>query len=178
MIGDKMKKEKLILKKEIKKRIKELSEEINDDFVKNEELIIICLLKGSFIFTSDLVRLINRKCKIHFIKVSSYYGSTETSGNVSFSDKIDIDITNKSVLLIDDILDTGLTLKNITDFLNKKNPKILKTCVLLDKKVRRKVDFESDYTGFVIEDKFVIGYGLDFDEEYRNLPEIYYVKEL
>lgn len=178
MIGDKMKKEKLILKKEIKKRIKELSEDINDDFVKNEELIIICLLKGSFIFTSDLVRLINRNCKIHFIKVSSYYGSTETSGNVSFSDKIDIDITNKSVLLIDDILDTGLTLKNITDFLNKKNPKILKTCVLLDKKVRRKVDFESDYTGFVIEDKFVIGYGLDFDEEYRNLPEIYYVKEL
>ncbi len=172
-----MKKEKLITKKEIKNRIKELSKEINIDF-KNESIVIICLLKGSFIFTSVLVRLINIKCKINFIKVSSYYGSTETSGNVSFSDKIDIDITNKSVLLIDDILDTGLTLKNITDFLNKKNPKILKTCVLLDKKVRRKVDFESDYTGFVIEDKFVIGYGLDFDEEYRNLPEIYYVKEL
>jgi len=173
-----MEKEKLISKKEIKNRIKELSKEINDSFIKNEELVIICLLKGSFIFAADLVRLINRRCFIHFIKASSYYGNTETSGIVNFSEDIDIDINNKNILLIDDILDTGFTLKKITDFLNKRNPKILKTCVLLDKKGRRKVDFESDYIGFVIDDVFVIGYGLDFDEEYRNLPEIYYVKEL
>jgi len=173
-----MRAEILFSREVIEKRIKQLAEKIEYDF-NDEELLIICVLKGSFIFTSDLVRFIKKpKCEIDFIRASSYGSETISSGIVKLPKYVDINATNKNVIIVEDILDTGLTLKQITEFISKMKPKTLKTCVLLDKKIKRKVDFTADYVGFEIEDNFVIGYGLDYNEEFRNLPEIYYVKEL
>ena len=171
-----MDKKLLIPKEMIQKKVKELAEHIDRDF-KDEEITIICVLKGAFIFTSDLVRLIkNLKCNIEFLKISSYGSNTVSSGIVTLPKYTHIkNIANKNVIIVEDILDTGLTLKTLVEFLKKMNPKSLKTCVLLNKKERRKVEFEADYVGFEIEDKFVIGYGLDYDERFRQLPEIYYI---
>jgi hypoxanthine phosphoribosyltransferase len=164
----------LISKEEIENRIKELAEKISIDF-KYEELTIICVLKGAFIFASDLIRSIKiPKCNIEFISTTSYK-DMESTGFVNIINLLRVDINNKNVLIVEDILDTGLTLKKLTEFLINSKPKSLKTCVLLNKKERRKVDFIADYVGFEIEDKFVIGYGLDYNENFRELPEIYYV---
>lgn len=169
-------KDLLFSKYEIEKRISELAKEIEKDF-SDEEVTIFCVLKGSFMFTSDLVKFIkNIKCEIEFIKASSY-DKIESTGTVKLT-YVDINIENKNVIIVEDILDTGLTLQTLTEFLTQYKPKTLKTCVLLDKKEKRKVEFEADYIGFEIPDKFVIGYGLDYDEKFRNLSEIYYLKEL
>lgn len=162
-----------ISKTKIEERIEELAKQIEKDFEINEEIIIICVLKGAFIFTADLVRKIRKQnCIIEFIKVSSYGSNTVSSGNVKITNHIGTDITNKNVIIVEDILDTGLTLSSLTKKLKRKRPKVLKTCVLLDKKSRRKIEFNADYVGFEIPDKFVIGYGLDYDEKYRDLESI------
>lgn len=158
----------------IQKRIKELAESIDKDF-KNEEIIFVCVLKGAFIFTADIFKSIqNKNCTIEFIRASSYI-KQESSGSINLINYLETDINNKNVIIVEDILDTGLTLKSLVEFLNNSKPKNLKTCVLLDKKARRKVEFEADYIGFDIEDKFVIGYGLDYDEKFRNSSHIYYL---
>ncbi len=167
--------EVLIKEERIKEKIKELAKEISSDF--NGEILVVGILKGAFIFTADLVRELQKyiNVKIDFIQVSSYHTSMESSGEVIFVKDMSTDISGKNVLIVDDIIDTGRTLEALVEALNQRKPALLKTCVLLDKKERREVNFDADYVGFVIPDKFVIGYGLDWAEEGRALKDIYAV---
>lgn len=164
----------LINEKELNKRITELAYEISNDY-KNEEIVLICILKGSVYFAVDLSKKI--ACNdviLDFMKVSSYGNNLETTGKITFNLDISVNIENKNVIIIEDIIDSGLTLNYLYDYIKTKNPKTLKLCVLLNKKGRRKKDIHIDYTGFEIENKFVVGYGLDFENKYRNLPYIGY----
>ncbi len=166
---------KLISQEEIEKKVKELASKINKDF-SGKEILVVGILKGSFIFVADLVRQLEGKVFIDFMQVSSYHTSMESFGEVIFIKDLATDIKGKNVLIVDDIIDTGRTLKALVEALSLREPALLKTCVLLDKKERREVDYDADYTGFVIPDKFVVGYGLDWAEEGRNLKDIYYVE--
>ncbi|WP_457640802.1 hypoxanthine phosphoribosyltransferase [Persephonella sp.] len=164
--------EVLIREEDIKSKVKELGEKISEDF-EGKELLVVGILKGSFIFMADLVRELKGKVYIDFMQVSSYHTSMESSGEVIFVKDLSQDIKGKNVLIVDDIIDTGRTIKALVEALQQREPAMLKTCVLLDKKERREVDYDVDYVGFVIPDKFVIGYGLDWAEEGRNLKDIY-----
>lgn len=161
----------LISADDIKKRVKELGILLKSEY-NSKDPLFICPLKGSIIFFSDLIREINIKCEIDFMSVSSYNSSTVSSGSINIKKDIDTDINNRHVLIIEDIMDTGLTLKKLTKILGQRNPASLKICTLLDKPSRRIADITSDYRGFEIPDKFVVGYGMDFSERYRNLPYI------
>ena len=162
----------LISESEIKKQVKKLGKKITTDY-QDKELLVIGILKGSFIFVADLVREIKLNVYVDFMQVSSYKTSMESSGEVIFVKDLTSDVKNKHVLIVDDIIDTGRTLEALVEALKQRNPKSIKTCVLLDKKERREVDFDADYVGFVIPDKFVIGYGLDWAEEGRTFKDIY-----
>ena len=164
--------ELLISPEEIEKRVKILAKRIEENFPKEEPLIVVGLLKGSFIFVADLVRAMDRPVLVDFIEASSYRG-TESSGNVEIKKDLEMDIKDKNVLLVDDILDTGRTFKKVLELLRLREPKSLKSCVLLDKPSRRVVDIKADFVGFEIPDHFVVGYGLDWDEMGRNLRGIY-----
>ncbi|MEO0202841.1 MAG: hypoxanthine phosphoribosyltransferase [candidate division WOR-3 bacterium] len=164
-----------ITEKDIKEKVKEISRMIYQDYKDSKDLVLIGVLKGAFIFLADLIRELNLDCQVDFIKVSSYGKSTESSGIVRIELDTSLDITNKDVIIVEDILDTGLTLKYIKELFLSRNPKSLKIAVLLDKVERRKADIKADYVGFVVPDKFLVGYGLDFAEKYRYLP---YVREL
>ena len=159
---------------EIQKRIKDLAEEI-DDFYKGEEVIVISVLKGAVFFTVDLVKKMKTPIILDMIQVSSYQG-TESTGNVIMKKDLSVDIEGKKVLVVEDIIDTGYTLKYLKEYLESLNPKEVKIAVLLDKAERRKANIQVDYTGFVIPNKFVVGYGFDIDDKYRNLPYIGYVE--
>ncbi len=166
----------LIPEDQIKEKVKQLAQKISQDF-KGKELLVVGILKGSFIFMADLVREIEGRLYIDFMQVSSYHTEMESSGEVIFVKDISTDIKGKNVLIVDDIIDTGRTLKALVEALEEREPSTLKTCVLLDKKERREVDFDADYVGFVIPDKFVVGYGLDWAEEGRTLKDIYAVED-
>ncbi len=166
----------LIPENQIKEKVKQLGQKISQDF-KDKELLVVGILKGSFIFMADLVRQIEGKVYVDFMQVSSYHTEMESSGEVIFVKDITADIRNKNVLIVDDIIDTGRTLKALVEALSQRKPALLKTCVLLDKKERREVDFDADYVGFVIPDRFVVGYGLDWAEEGRTLKDIYAVED-
>ncbi|NPB08136.1 MAG: hypoxanthine phosphoribosyltransferase [Aquificae bacterium] len=169
---------KLLLKEEdIKRRVRELAREIRETFSWREPPVFVGLLKGAFIFMSDLVREFEDFVVVDFMWVSSYGQSMESSGSIKILKDVDTDLKGREVLLVDDILDTGLTLKEIYEFLKMKEPKLLKTCVFLDKKGRREVDFEADFVGFEVPNKFLVGYGLDWGELGRNLPDIYAVED-
>lgn len=159
---------------EIQKRIKELGEEISNDY-KGEELIVVCILKGAAFFTTDLVKNIDCEMIIDFMRVSSYTG-TESSGIITLKQDLEEDIEGKNVLIVEDIIDTGRTLNTLKTELLNRNPKSLKVVTLLDKKERRVVDLDADYVGFSIPNKFVVGYGFDIDEKYRNIPYIGYIE--
>ncbi len=163
----------LIPKERIKERIRELAREIEGDL--GENFVVVSLLKGSFVFTADLIRAFSVPVKVDFMWVSSYGSLQESSGSVRILQDLSMDIKAKKVLLVDDILDTGYTLKKVVEFMKEKEPSVLKVCVLLDKKERRKVELKADYVGFEVPDKFLVGYGLDWDEEGRNLKGIYAV---
>lgn len=166
----------LINEEELNKKIKELATIIEEDF-KGEELVLICILKGAVYFAIDLSKQIkNNVVTLDFMKVSSYGNDFVTSGNVEFILDITTDITGKNVIVVEDIIDSGYTLSFIKDYLSKKEPKSLKLCVLLDKKERREKEVKIDYTGFEIENKFVVGYGLDYEQQYRNLPYVGWVE--
>ena len=139
--------------------------------------MIVGVLKGAFVFVSDLVRNINLDLSLDFIAVSSYGMSTESSGVVKINKDIEMDLTGKNVIIVEDIIDTGLTLKYIKEYLSGKNAKSVRICTLLDKPSRRKCNVDVDYVGFEIEDLFIVGYGIDCKEKYRNLPYIAYVQE-
>ena len=164
----------LISEKELNTRIKELALKIEEDY-ENKQIVVICDLKGSVYFTSDLTKYIKNEMELEFIRVSSYFG-TESSGKIELKQDLDSDIKNKDVIIIEDIIDTGRTLFYLKEHLLKRNPNSLKICTLLDKKEKRVMNIEADYVAFDIPDKFVVGYGLDIDEKYRNLPYIGYIE--
>ena len=166
----------LITEEEIQIKIKELAAKLNERY-KNEEVCAVCVLKGAVMFTVDLTKRLNMPVKIDFIRLSSYGNATTSSGKVNAVDIKLPDLNDQNVIIIEDIVDTGLTAKFLIDFINL-NFKTKSTvfCSLLNKKISRKVDVEPDYYCFDIDDKFVVGYGLDFDEHYRNLPYIAYVE--
>jgi hypoxanthine phosphoribosyltransferase len=173
-----MKTELLFNKEIISNRIANISFRINKDY-HLQELIIICVLKGAIHFTSDLMRKIDSvDCSLDFIRISSYGGETSSSGKINLIKDLENDIKGKNVLIVDDILDTGLSLNYLVKHLKERDPKDIKTCVLLDKPDRRKYNIKADYVGFEIDNEFVIGYGLDYKEKLRELPDIYIVKEL
>lgn len=166
----------LFSKEEIENRIKELAAEI-DSHYNGEEIYVICVLKGAAIFAADLVKSIKTSVRLEFIRLSSYGSSTQTSGKVNAVDISLPNLNDKHVLIIEDIVDTGLTAKFLLDFINLNfKTKTTKFCSLLDKKCYRKTEVEVDYVGFEIDGKFVIGYGLDYDGLYRNLPYIGYIE--
>ncbi|MCX7885467.1 MAG: hypoxanthine phosphoribosyltransferase [Caloramator sp.] len=166
----------LLTEEEIKNKVKELSEQIIKDFPKGD-IILIGILKGSVIFVADLMRSMNINVTMDFMAVSSYGMSSNTSGIVRILKDLDFDIENKDVVIVEDIIDTGTTLKYLYEYLKARNPRNLKICCLLDKVDRRKVDIKADYVGFSIPDEFVVGYGLDYAEKFRNLPYIGILKE-
>lgn len=165
----------LINEDKIKNRIKEIAQEILKDF-KNEEIVFVCILKGAAYFAIDLSKELNNNLILDFMKVNSYGDELQSSGTINFKLDISTDIKDKNVIIVEDIIDSGLTLNYIYDYLVKKYPKNLKICVLLDKKERRVKPINVDYTGFEIENKFVLGYGLDYKDKYRNLPYIGYIE--
>jgi len=161
----------LISKEDIKKRIKELGEEITKD-LQGEEVIVVGVLKGCVVFLSDLIRELDIKVDLDFMICSSYGSDTESSGNVKIIKDINVDVKNKVVLVVEDIIDSGRTMANLKEIFKVRKCKDFKICTLLDKKDRRAVDIEADYIGFNVPNEFVVGYGLDYAGKYRNLPEI------
>ena len=164
----------LIGEEEIQKRIAEVAAEIDKDY-KGEDVVVISILKGAVFFTVDLVKKMKTPIQLEVMQVSSYSG-TESTGELIVKKDLDSDINGKNVLVVEDIIDTGITLSYLKEHLKTKNPRSLKICTLLDKKERRVCDIEPEYVGFNIPDKFVLGYGLDVDESYRNLPYIGYIE--
>lgn len=156
---------------DIKNRVIKMGKILTEDY-KNKNPLLICPLKGSFMFFSDITREIKIPCEIDFMAVSSYNSNTVSSGEIKILKDLTENINGRHVLIIEDIIDTGLTLYNLKKMLNSRNPKSLKICTLLDKPSRRIADITGDYCGFVIPDKFVVGYGMDLNEKYRNLPFI------
>lgn len=166
----------LFTTEEIQNKVKEIAEEINGYYL-DEEVYVICVLKGAVIFAVDLVKHLSGSVKMEFIRLSSYGSSVTSSGKVNAVDISLPDLNGKNVLVVEDIVDTGLTAKFLLDFINNNfKTRTTKFCSFLDKKCFRKISIEPDYFGFEIDNKFVIGYGLDYDGAYRNLPYIGYVE--
>ncbi|MCR4441831.1 MAG: hypoxanthine phosphoribosyltransferase [Peptococcaceae bacterium] len=161
----------LISEAEIRSKVKELGELITQDY-KNKDLFVVGILKGSIIFLSDLIREIPLPLQMDFMAVSSYGASTSTSGVVRILKDLEADIMSKDVLIVEDIVDTGLTLSYLKENLMTRSPASLKVCAFLDKPGRRRVPLVPDYNGYEIPDEFVVGYGLDYNEEFRNLPYV------
>lgn len=167
------KKPKILLDSdEISKRIKELGDEISKDY-KDDDIVVISLLRGSFIFAADLVREITIPLNVDFMTTSSYGHDEVSSGIVEIINDIRTSVKDKHVLIVDDIVDSGYTMKKVVEFVSMKEPKSVKICVMLDKPSRRKADIEPDYVGFTIPDVFIVGYGLDYGDYYRNIPYVF-----
>ena len=165
-----------VLKKDdINKMVVAVARKISLDY-KDRELILIGVLKGSFVFLSDLIRNLSIPVKIDFVGVSSYSDKTSSSGKIQLTKSIEIDIKNKNVLVVEDIVDSGLTLAWLIDYLMSFEPKAVNICALIDKRERRETQIQIDYTCHVVQEGFLVGYGLDYAEDYRNLPEIYHLK--
>lgn len=161
----------MITREQLAKRVKELGKQISEDY-KGQEILMVGILKGAVLFLSDLIREITVDTKIDFMAVTSYGASTKSSGVVRILKDLDTGIEDENVIIVEDIIDSGITLHYLRDYLMNRKPKSLKICTLLDKPDRREVEIKSDYTGFEIENKFIVGYGLDYDQKYRNLPYI------
>ena len=152
-------------------RVKELAEQL-DRLYEGRTPVVVCILKGSVLFFSDLIKNMKTSLTIDFMSVSSYGSGTKSTGEVVIKKDLSTDIAGRDVLIVEDIIDSGNTLYNLKRLLNGRSPKSVNIVTLLDKPQRREVPIEPEYTGFTIEDEFVIGYGLDYDEEYRNLPYV------
>jgi hypoxanthine phosphoribosyltransferase len=160
----------LFSQRQIQNRVVELASEIRRDFP--DDLHLVAVLKGAFMFLSDLVRAMPGHVSLDFMAVSSYTKGTTTSGEVRMLKDLDTTLDGRHVIIVEDIVDTGLTLTYLQDILRARNPRSLRTACLLSKPSRRQVDVKVEYIGFTIEDRFVVGYGLDYAEQYRNLPHI------
>ena len=167
--------EVMIDEKELAQKLGELAKQINADYA-GERVIVIGVLKGSFMFLSDLVKLMDFDTEIYFLKASSYGSGKESSGQVKITLDIDRDIKDEHVLIVEDIIDSGYTMREVRKILMDRNPKSLRLCSCLSKPSRRECDVDIEYLGFEIPDAFVVGYGLDYAEKYRNLPYIGVIK--
>jgi hypoxanthine phosphoribosyltransferase len=161
----------------IQARVRALAAEIERDYASEEGIHLVCVLKGGFVFMADLVRAMGPRVTMDFIAVSTYATSTRSSGEVRLLKDLDSGLEGRHVIIIEDIVDTGLTLTYLQDILRARSPKSLRTACLLSKPSRRAVDVKVEYVGFTIEDRFVVGYGLDYAEQYRNLPHIAELEE-
>lgn len=159
----------LLTEEQIKEIIKRLGAQITEDY-EGKNLLLVGVLKGSTVFMADLMREIKTHCKIDFMAVSSYGSGTSTTGSVKIIKDLTIDLSGYDLLIVEDILDSGVTLSNLREMLLTRKPASFKICTFLDKPERRKADVKADYVGAEIPDAFVVGYGLDYDEKYRNLP--------
>lgn len=165
----------LLTQEEIWQKAREMGAQISKDY-EGEELILIGTLKGAVMWMADIMKNITLDTQIDFIAASSYGSGTTSSGQVKIKKDIEVDIAGKHVMIIEDIIDTGNTLKYLKEYFLSQNPKSVKICTLLDKPSRRSADIKADYIGFTVDDLFIIGYGLDFDQKYRNLPYISYLE--
>ena len=161
----------LLSEDEIREKVRELGGKITADY-KNSNLMLVTVLKGAVVFLADLMRQIDVPAEVDFMVVSSYGSGVKSSGVVKIVKDLDVPLAGKDILIVEDILDSGLTLSYIKELLESRGPRSIRIATLLDKPSRRKVDLQADYIGFSVPDEFVIGYGLDYDEKYRNLPYI------
>ena len=161
----------------IQTRVRALAVEIERDYPDGEEIHLVCVLKGGFMFMADLIRAMTPRVSLDFIALSSYAKSTKSSGEVRLLKDLDFGLQGRHVIIVEDIVDTGLTLTYLQDILRARSPKTLRTACLLSKPSRRQVDVAVEYIGFTIEDRFVVGYGLDYAERYRNLSYIAVLNE-
>jgi len=162
----------LLTADQIQSRVREMAVEIRRDYGPSDELHLVAVLKGAFMFLSDLARALTGPVSLDFIAVSSYAKGTTTSGEVRLLKDLDYGLQGRDVIIVEDIVDTGLTLTYLQEILRARDPRSLRTACLLSKPSRRQIDVQVDYIGFTIEDQFVVGYGLDYSEHYRNLREI------
>lgn len=159
---------------QIAEQVQRLGREITRDY-QNREILLVGVLKGSFLFFADLVRTIEVPILIDFVRLASYGSDTQSSGIVEMRKDLELPIRGRDVIIVEDIVDSGLTLESLYHRLLLRNPESLRICTLIDKRSRREVAIEPDYVGIAMEDGFIVGYGLDYDERYRNLPDIYLV---
>ena len=165
----------VLTKEEIEIQVRRIAQVISADY-KDRELILIGILKGAFIFLSDLIRQLSIPVKVDFMCASSYGDQTASSGRIKLSKDVEIDINNKDVLIVEDIVDTGLTLSYLVDYLKSSGAASVRICALIDKRERREADVTVDYACHTVDKGFLVGYGLDYAEFYRNLPEVYHLK--
>jgi len=166
----------LFSKERIAAEINRLAKEISNDY-GNQEIMLVGVLKGSFLFVADLIREIKSPAVIDFVRLASYGAGTKTSGKVELRKDLEMSIKDRHVIIVEDIIDSGYTLQFLYKELLQRQPKSLKICTLIDKSIRREVDIKADYIGISMEDGFIIGYGLDHNEKYRDLPDIYLIEE-
>ena len=169
MTQDKMVERVLITEEQIAQKVKELGQQISLDY-EGKEIALLCVLKGAVVFATDLMRAIDCPVSLNFMCLSSYGGGTESSGKVKITKDLDFPVTGKHVLIAEDVIDSGNTLKFLLGYLKDQGALSVEICSIFDKPSRRKVEIEVKYTGFEIPDEFVIGYGLDYAEKFRNLP--------
>jgi len=176
LVSDSLVKELTLLfsKEEIAETVARLAQEISADYA-DKSLVLIGVLKGAFVFLADLVRHLTIPAQIEFIRIASYGSKKESSGEIIVTKEVETPLEGKDVLVIEDIVDTGLSLQFLIDHLRSKNPASVKVCALVDKRSRREVAVQVDYTGLTMDDGFIVGYGIDFNEQYRALPEIFVV---
>lgn len=162
----------LVSEEQLKEKVAELGARISKDYA-GRDLLMVSILKGAVVFMADLMRAVTIPCSIDFMVVSSYGGAnTQSTGLVKIVKDLDADLSGKDLLIVEDILDTGITLSHLLPMLKMRNPNSVRLCTILSKPSRRKAQIEPDYLGFEVPDEFVVGYGLDFDEKYRNLPYV------
>jgi hypoxanthine phosphoribosyltransferase len=172
---EKVRKRIVYSRDEIGNRVCQLAEIISRDY-QGGDLVLVGILKGAFIFLADVARNLTIPCIIDFIRAASYGSESVSCGDVVITKDLEIDIAGKDVLLVEDIIDTGITLHRLMDTLRERRPRSLKICALIDKKARREVELDADYVGFVTDDGFLVGYGLDFNEQGRLYPDIYEIE--
>ncbi len=161
----------LISRDEVEKTVRSLGERITNDYM-GRKVLMVCVLKGAFIFLADLVRHIDLPLEVDFMAVSSYGNNTDTSGVVRILKDLDSDITGKHVIIVEDIIDSGLTLRHLKELLSTRNPASISICTAFDKPDRRSTEVEVEYTGMTVPDEFIVGYGLDYGGDYRHLPDV------
>lgn len=172
-----MKPELLFPRETIDRRVKELADQISKDY-DGRELLLVGILKGAFIFMADLIRGMSIPCRVDFIRAASYGGGSQSSGEVRIARDMETPIAGREVLIVEDIIDTGLTLSHLLNVLRQRQPASLRVCAFLDKPERRRVPLTAEYVGFAIPDVFVVGYGLDFNENLRFLPDVCMLKDI
>lgn len=162
----------LYSREQIAREVKRIGAEINRDFA-GEEVILVAVLKGALLFVSDLMRELDLDARVDFIRLASYGSEMVSSGVVEIRRNLEFSLRDRNVIVVEDIVDSGNTLEFLYHRLQQQQPRCLKICTLIDKRARREAEIEPDYAGLVMDDGFIVGYGLDYDEKYRNLPEIY-----